>query len=225
MRDHVARTSSSPAALAAAYGERGASGASSRCVPRLNMPVDLIGGNLDEARSAGSDATRLQQHVDADHTSRQECLRVEDGPIHMQFGREIDDRIGRLDERSDDRRVGDIAAHEGQSRGHLRVIPNRCKVGLVARVGQLVQHGDPRPVAPTQHVADVARANEPGATGDQQLVELPDRAAAVTPQDRDGQAVGRLTGGASRPAASSAAASSAARNERGTVPASVQWPS
>ena len=71
--------------------------------------------------------------------------------------------------------------------GHLRVVADRAEVRLVAGVGQLVEDGDPRPVAPGQDVADVARADEPGAAGDEQA---PERAA---PRPR--QPTGRLTGG------------------------------
>ena len=165
-------------------------------VPLVDRAVDLVGRDLQEARPARGDAARLEQHVDADDPGRQERLRVEDRAVDVRFGGEVDDRVRRRDERPDDGRVGDVAAHEREPRGHLGVVADRREVRLVAGVGQLVEDRDPRPVAATQHVADVARADEPGATGDEQAAE---RRAS-----RSRQPTGRLTGGESRPAASSA---------------------
>ena len=154
-----------------------------RCVAGLDVPVDLIRGDLEEARSAGGEAARLQKHVDADHTGRQERLGVQDGPIDVRLGGEIDDRVRLFDQRPDNRGVGDIAVHKGQPRGHLRVVANRGEIGLVARVGQLVQHRDPRAVAAAEQVADVAGADEPGATGHQEPVERPDPAGHIHAAD------------------------------------------
>ena len=55
--------------------------------------------------------------------------------------------------------------------GHLGIVADRCEVGLVAGVGQLVEDGDPRPVAPAEQVPDVARADEPGTAGDEDVTE------------------------------------------------------
>ncbi len=152
--------------------------------------------------------------MDPDHAGHEERLGVEDRPIDVGFGREVDDRVRLGDERPHDRRVGDIAAHEPEPAGLLRVVAYRGKVGLVARVRELVEDRDPRSVATRQHVPDVARPDEPGAAGDEQVGERP-----------SGHPTGRSTGAASRPAASSSRASSAARSSDGTVPASAQWPS
>ena len=73
-----------------------------------------------------------------------------------------------VDERPDDRRIGDVAADEGEPGGHLGVVADRREVRLVAGVGQLVEDRDPRPVTAAQDVADVARADEAGAAGDEQ---------------------------------------------------------
>ena len=102
--------------------------------------------------------------------------------------------------------------------GQRRVGADGVEVRFVARVGELVEDRDGRPVAPGQDVADVAGADEPGSARDQQPPEGAVRHAI-------GQPTGRVTGGARRPSASSADASSAARRSDGTVPASVQWPS
>ena len=65
-------------------------------------------------------------------------------------------------------RIGDIAADERQPGGLLGIVEDRSQVRLVAGVGQRVEHRDPRPVAASQDVADVARADEPGPAGDQE---------------------------------------------------------
>ena len=186
-------------------------------VALVDRAVDLVGRDLQEARPVGGRAARLEQDVDADHASRQERLGVEDRAVDVRLGGEVDDGVGVRHERLDHRRVGDVAAHERESRRHLRVVADRREVRLVAGVGQLVEDGDPRAVTAAEHVPHVARADEPGAAGDEQAPK----------RRRLGQAqpTGRLTGGGRRPAASSAAASSAARRSDGTVPASVQWPS
>ena len=69
-----------------------------------------------------------------------------------------------------------------------------------------------RPVPAPEDVPDVARADEPGPTGHQEAAEL------ATGHVGSAQSVGRSTGGASRPAASSSRASSAARRSDATVP-------
>ena len=102
----------------------------------------------------------------------------------------------------------------------LGVVADGRQVRLVAGIGQLVEDRDLGPVAPREHVADVARADEPGAAGDQQSLRVDRGPRATRPSPG-----GRSTGGARRPAASSSRASSAARSSDGTVPASVQWPS
>ena len=117
--------------------------------------------------------------------------------------------------RRDRGRVGDVAAHEGEAGGRLGIDLDVGEVGPVACVGQLVEDGDPGPVAPAQDVADEAAPDEPGAAGDQE----------VGPRPGSGHGVGRCGGAASFPSASAAAASWAARSSEGTVPASAQCPS
>ena len=90
------------------------------------------------------------------------------------------------------RRVGDVAAHEREARRHLGVVTDRGEVRLVAGVGQLVEDRDPRPVATAEHVPHVARADEPGAAGDEQAAERPGVSGTAQP-------TGRLTGGVRRP--------------------------
>ena len=165
-------------------------------------------------------AARLEQDVHADDTGHQERLGVQDGPVDVRFRGEIDDGVGVADEVVDDLAVGDVTDDERQARRQFRVRPDRCEVGLVAGVRQLVEDGDLGAVAPIEDVADVARADEPGAAGHEQ-------ATVVAPRFGGGvrHPIGRSDGGARRPISSSSRASSAARSSDGTVPASVQWPS
>ena len=156
--------------------------------------------------------------MDPDDAGREECLRVQDGPIDMRFGGEVDDRVGGIDERAHHRRIGDVAANEAKARRQLLVVADRREIGLIACVGQLVEHGDVCPIAPAQHVPDIRGTDEARTAGHQQMPQGPGLAHPDQP-------TGRVTGGARRPAASSAAASSAARSNDGTVPASAQCPS
>ena len=117
-------------------------------VADVHRAVDLVGRDLQEARRAGRRPAGLEQDVDPDDAGREERLRIEDGAIDVRFGGEVEDRVGIRDERRHDRRVGDVAAHEGEACRHLGVVADGGQVGLVAGIGQLVEDGDPGPVAP-----------------------------------------------------------------------------
>ena len=104
----------------------------------------------------------------AEHAGSQERLRIQDRPVDVRFRREIDDGVGRLDERRHDVRIGDVALHEPEARGGSRIGLHVGEVGAVARVRELVEDRDARPVVPGQDVADEARADEAGSAGDQQ---------------------------------------------------------
>ena len=171
--------------------------------------------------------------MDPDHPRPEERLLVEDAPIDMGFGGEVDDRIDRARrstsadrrrEGADDDRVGDVALDETQPSGLLGICLDRGEIGPVAGVRQLVEDGDARPVAPAEDVADESRSDEPGAAGDEEVRAGPDRRPVCTVRGR-AHPTGRSIGRASRPASSSSRASSDARSSDGTVPASVQWPS
>ena len=109
--------------------------------------------------------------MDADDTGREERLGIEDRTVDVRLGGEVDDRVGAIDQWPDDGRVGDVAADEAEPGGLLRVVADRGEIGLVAGVGQLVDDGDLGAVAARQDIADVARADEPGTTGDEQSAE------------------------------------------------------
>ena len=71
----------------------------------------------------------------------------------------------------------------------------RREIRLVPGVCQLVEDRDPGPIAPAEHVADVARPDEPGTAGDEEALRIGPRRRI----DRLGHASGRSTGGARRP--------------------------
>ena len=190
----------------------------------LDGPVDLVRGDLEQARrdravpgdrSVPLPPDGLQEHMHAVHPGPQEGGRVEDGPVDVRLGGEVDDRVGIRDERPHRRSVRDVAAHEGEARRLLRVGLHGREVRAVAGIGQLVEDGDARAVTSRQEVANVAAADEASSTGDEEP-----RAGTGS-----GHAEGRWGGGASSPASSAAEASSAARSSEATVPASAQAPS
>ena len=190
----------------------------------LDRPVDLVGGDLEEARSrcplAAPGPLRLaaqglQQDVDAVHAGAQEGGRLQDRAVDVALGGEVDDGVGGRGKGRDGGRVGDVAVDEREAGRHLGVGLHVAEVRPVARVGQLVEDGDPGPVAAAQDVADEAAPDEPGAAGDQE----------VGPRARERSRGGPLRRRGSCPSASAAAASWAARSREGTVPASAQCPS
>ena len=81
--------------------------------------------------------------MDADHASSQERLGVEDRAVDVRLGRKVEDRIGVGDERPDRIGIGDVAAHERQTGRLLRIIEDRLEIGLVTRVRERVEDGDP----------------------------------------------------------------------------------
>ena len=160
-----------------------------------------------------------------DDARAKEGLRVEDRPVHVRLGGHVDHGVRAGDQRLDDVRIGDVAVDERESPGLAGVRLDRGEVGAIAGVGQLVEDGDARPVAPAEDPAHELAADEPGAAGDQEVGVGADAILG------GGRAVGHFAsfgcagGPGSRPAWSSASAISAARSRLATVPASAQWPS
>ena len=142
-------------------------------VALVHGAVDLVGRDLQEARPRRPPSRHASSRTWTPMTpGREERLRIEDGAVDVRLGGEVDDRVRVGDERPD--RRPDRRCRRGRSAsraGHLGVVADGRQVGLVAGVGQLVEDGDPRPVAPRQDIADVARADEPGPAGDQQPLE------------------------------------------------------
>ncbi len=138
----------------------------------LDRAVDLIGRDLQEPWPPGRRPDSFEEHVHTDDAGPQERLGVEDRPVHVRFRGEVDDRVGAGDQRLDAGSVGDITPDELQASGHLGVIADRGEVRLVAGVRQLVEDRDLRPVAASEHVPDVARADEARPAGDQQSLRV-----------------------------------------------------
>ncbi len=105
--------------------------------------------------------------MDTDHPGPQERLGVEDAPIDMGFGREVDDRVGVRDERAHGARLSDVALDEPEPHGLVRVGLDRREVRAVARVGQLVEDRDARAVGAGEDIANIGAADEPGPAGDE----------------------------------------------------------
>jgi len=112
----------------------------------------------------------LKQDVNADHTGPQERLGIQDRTVYVRFGREIHDGIDVCHERFHERGIGDVTANERQPRGLLAIFTYRREVCLVTGVRQLVEDRDPGQAVALQDLAHEARADEPGAAGDQEVV-------------------------------------------------------
>src|SRR6185369_1105915 len=181
-------------------------------VAGLDRAVDLVGRDLEVANGLGPSgarlADRLEQDVDAHDARPDERLRVEDRAVDVRLRGEVHDGVRVGDEWPDGVRVRDVALDEAEASGTRPVAVDLGEVRAVARVRQLVENRDPRPVVTGQDVADVARADEAGPARD----EEPGKGAGR------GHGTGRSTGGARLPAWSSSRAISAARINDSTVP-------
>ena len=174
------------------------------------------GRSLSLCRAFPLGPTCLEQDVDAQDIRTQEGLRVEDGPVHMGLGGEVDDGVDPCHERGHDLRVGDVALDEAESGGLLGICLDWGEIGAVAGVGQLVDYGDVRPILAGKDVPNETRTDEARPPGDQQPAKT---------RQRLGHALGLVGGGVIRPAFDSCSDSSAARMSELTVPASVHKPS
>ena len=85
--------------MAAAYGERGASGSVLDGVAVVDRAVDLVGRDLQEARPVRRRPARLEQDVDADDPGPQERLGSRMRAVDVRLGGEVDDRVDLGDER------------------------------------------------------------------------------------------------------------------------------
>ncbi len=99
----------------------------------------------------------------------------------------------------------------------LGVSLDRGEVRPVAGIGELVEHGHAGAVAAGEDLAHQLAADEPGATGDQEM-----RVGCELARHRPS---GWAGGGVSVPASASVSATTAARTSDATVPASAHWPS
>ena len=118
--------------------------------------VDLVGRDLEVADrrlapGGPRDETRpdrLEQDVDADDPGPQERLGIEDAPVDVGLGGEVDDRVGvarRAARRRRDRRCRPATKRNRAACSGIAL--DGGEVGPVAGVGQLVEDGDPGAVA------------------------------------------------------------------------------
>jgi len=84
----------SAAVLLAAYGLLGASGVSSVKPPIRPGTVDFVRGDLRKRmRCLATPSQRFQENERPEDIGLHEGGGILDGPIHMRFGREVDNRI------------------------------------------------------------------------------------------------------------------------------------
>ena len=94
-----------------------------------------------------------------------ELAGLEDRAIDVRLGGEVDDVVGRLDQRRRDGRVGDVAVHEGVA----RVRRDAVQVLAAARVGELVERRHVPVGVRGERMAHEVAADEAGAAGDEDV--------------------------------------------------------
>src|SRR6202165_295735 len=134
--------------------------------PFLDMPVDLIRTDLQVALMTVF-AGGLQQDVRPVDIGLHEGARVEQGPVDMGLGGEVDSGVRVAGYRVDGVGFADITLDEP----HPRVIPSFPKVLFAPGVGELVKDGDFDLRVAAEPVADALRPDEAGAAGPQHPVE------------------------------------------------------
>ena len=211
VRRVVAQRQQLPGGLGGGVGRPRGDRVALRREARLDRAVDLVGRDLQEARGRHALAARgtqrlakgsLEQDMDARYAGVQEGGRVVDAPIDVRLGGEVDDGVDLLRQISDQPRVGDVAAHEGQSSRPGRIRIDLRQIVASPGVRQEVEDGDSQGRIVRQRVAHEGRADEAGPTRHQEV------GAAAAGKSVGGH--GRCGGGASLPAASSSAAKWAA---------------
>jgi len=118
---------------------------------------------MDEARD-GQLAGGVEQHLRAQHVGPHERPRVLDAPVHVAFGREVDEALHAARGGADGVPVGDVPAHEAVARvrGQVR------EVRQVPGVRQRVEVDDGEPGVGAQGVPDEVAPDETAAAGDQE---------------------------------------------------------
>src|ERR1035437_2299019 len=96
----------------------------------FDRAVDLVGGDLQEARSGRAlsldgalllGSAGFEKNVNAQYIRAEEGLGVQDGPVHVRLGSEVDDGVDLGHQRRPALRVGDVALDETESGGLLRI--------------------------------------------------------------------------------------------------------
>jgi hypothetical protein len=78
------------------------------------VAVDLVGADLEVAAEMRL-ASRFEQDPGAAHVGLDERARIENRPIDVGLGGEVDDRVARGDERFDDAGIRDVALDEAEA--------------------------------------------------------------------------------------------------------------
>ncbi|MCY1231189.1 hypothetical protein D9M72_436280 [compost metagenome] len=135
----------------------------------------FIGGNVKETEvglglpfeAAPVSASRFQQREGANDIRLDELARTVDRPIHMAFGRKVNNStrlVGR------EELVQCIAVTDIRLREHVpRIILDRRQRLPIARIGELVDVDDPIRRFVAQPCQNEIGANEPGAPSDQNM--------------------------------------------------------
>ena len=136
----------------------------------VHVAVHLVGAHEQEGLVAML-ARRLAQHRSTAHVGFDEGERVHERAVDVRLGGEVDYRVSLGRERVDELRVADVALHEPIAGLAFEL----DEVGQIARVGQLVQHGDLDVRARGADQPNEVRADETCCPGDQQPAERTSR--------------------------------------------------
>ena len=135
--------------------------------------TDFIGAHVMEEHIAPlppSGPGRFQECERSHDVGVHELARPKDGPVYVAFCREVDNSIDlvTVEDGADRIGVADIDPLKAVAISLLR--RDICKVGRVARVGELIQvDGAPAELRPAEEVADEVCPDKPSPAGDQEV--------------------------------------------------------
>ena len=132
-----------------------------RAVRRIDVTVDLIGGNLQVAQLVR--AGIVEQALGAEDVRRDKLVATHDRAIDVALGGDVDDAVAALGSTRDVFDGGDITVHEGVA----RIVGEVGDVLGAPRVRQQVDVDDVQIGVLAQQSADEVRANKPAATRDE----------------------------------------------------------
>ena len=127
------------------------------------VAVDLVGRDVVEADVVL--AAGVDQDTGADDVGLNEGGRVDQRVVVVALGGVVDDRISVLDQRVDQFLVTDVADDQLDP-----VLRQAGQVGLVAGVGQLVEHGHVNFGVVLDDIVDEVGADETGPPGDDDVL-------------------------------------------------------
>ena len=149
-----------------------------RGVARLDVAVDLVGRDVDEAAAAVADP--LEQEVRAEDVGLDEVAGLHDRAVDVRLGGEVDDRVAALGRARDRIGVADRAVHEAVA----LVVGDVGQVGRVAGVRERVEVHDLDVVMAPQQPPHEMRADEPAAAGHEDPSHVPSALARAARQSR-----------------------------------------